>query len=235
MNKRKLISLATLIALNVGTCSSHAAPQDIDIMMNNSNLAITTEATPINSMINWASLCLVGQSLTDSAGCTPDCNRGIAAPTCNTLMRTGQVENLSGIPLPYQRTGVVVFELTQTIGTGTSALFNVTLSQKPSGYGYTCEILNANGTPATLWDTSHPTAPTSIITLDSNVSGPPFKSDSFATTITQPAGSVFYWYNNPNNPLYMMCLGYTATEPNTLQSNTACGGNESICVSYTLQ
>ena len=58
MNKRKLISLAILIVANAGTCSIHAAPQDvdIDIMMNYSNLAITTEATAINPMINWASL-----------------------------------------------------------------------------------------------------------------------------------------------------------------------------------
>lgn len=236
MSNGKLISLSTLIFASTATCSiMHAASQDI-IITGDSNVAITTTNVPTNPLIDWISLCRPGQLLTDSAGCTPDCDHGPTAITCQTLIRTGQIENLTGIPQPYLRTGIVVFKLAQLAETGTSAVFNVTLNQKPSGYGYMCEILNANGTPATLWDTTtHPPIPTSIITLDSNVSGPPFTSDNFVTTVTQPAGGVFYWYNNPNNPLYMACLGYIVNAPNTLQSNTACGGSGPICVSYTLQ
>ncbi len=236
MSNEKLISLATLLFASIATCTIYAAPQDIFIM-GDSNVAITTTTNaPVNPLIDWASLCRPGQLLTDSAGCTPDCDHGPTATTCQTLMRTGQIESLTGVPQPYLRTGIVVFKLTQLTEIEPSAVFNVTLNQKPSGYGYMCEILNTNGTPATLWDTTtHPPIPTSIITLDSNVSGPPFKSDNFVTTVTQPAGGVFYWYNNPNNSLYMACLGYIVNAPNTLQSNTACGGSGPICVSYTLQ
>lgn len=236
MGNKTLVTLTTLIFLSAATHIAYAAQQDIIIMGDDPNIAITTTNFPTNPSIDWPSLCLAGQLLTDSAGCTPDCAQGSTAITCQTLIRAGQIENLTGVRQPYLRTGMVVFKLTQLAGVGTFSVFNVTLNQKPSGYGYMCEILNANGTPATLWDTTtHPPIPTSIITLDSNISGPPFKSDDFVTTVTQPAGGVAYWYKNPNNPLYMACVGYTVSAPNTLQSNTACGGSGPVCVSYTLQ
>ncbi|MCX7114842.1 MAG: hypothetical protein NTW08_02875 [Gammaproteobacteria bacterium] len=230
MNTRKWISLAALIVAN----TVQAAPQDNDFTLQNSNFPVITDPTSSSIMLDWRALCPVDQSLTDTVGCAPDCNRDSTA-ACSMLFRAGQVENFTGIPLPYLSTGVVVFKLTQASGAGTASVLNITLNQKPSNYGYMCEILNANGTPATLWNTTRPPIPTTVVTLDSNLSGPPFKSDSYVTTVSQPSGGVFNWYNNPNNPLYMVCLGYSVTESKTLQSNVACGGTSGTCVSYTLE
>lgn len=235
MDKKYRTAIVTLLLTNTTTIMAGNINQDPNFFLLDSNLANITGATPAPSTtIDWRSLCLPGQLLTDSAGCTPDCERD-ANTACSTLFLKGQIENLTGIPRPYIRSGVVVFKLTQTANTGATALLNITLNQKPSGYGYMCEILNADATPATLWNTTHSSIPTTIITLDSNIIGPPFKSDSYATTATQPAGGVYYWYNNPNNPLYMVCLGYVTTDPNSLQSNVSCGGTGPVCVSYTLQ
>lgn len=188
--------------------------------------------------INWASLCSSSESLTDNMGCTPDCNNGSAVAACSAIFQLGQVQQLSGIPLPYLSDGVVVFKLTQ-LGIKNSAVFNVTLNQIPTDYGYMCEILNANGTPAILWDVqSKPPFPTSIITMDSNIPfGTPIKSDNFVTTVTQKAGGTNYWYNNLKNPLYMLCLGYQVDkDTDSLLSSAACGGKSGLtCVSYQLE
>ena len=199
---------------------------------------VSANFTPITitPSINWSSLCTTGQSLTDSTGCSPNCNSGSATSTCNTIFNRGQVEQLSGISLPYLNSGVVVFKLTQTGSSGSGASFNVILQQQPTGYGYMCEILNADATPAVLWDASTASSfPTSIITMDSNISAPPYLSDNFVTTIAGSQGQTKYWYNNLSNPLYMLCLGYQVTNGNNLQSNAACGGTTgATCVSYSL-
>ena len=115
------------------------------------------------------------------------------------------------------------------------ASFNVVLQQQPTGYGYMCEILNSNGTPATLWDANAtPSFPISIITMV-DISSPPYFSDNFVTTIAGSQGQTKYWYNNLSNPLYMLCLGYQVINGNNLQSNASCGGiTGATCVSYSL-
>lgn len=187
--------------------------------------------------INWSSLCPNGQSLTNSAGCAPNCNSGSAVSVCTQIFRTGQVAQMAGIASPYLDNGIVVFKLIQTGGAGTGASFNVVLQPTPNGYGYMCEILNSNATPAILWNVQQsPPFPTTVITMDSSVNpNNQIISSNFVSTVTQPAGVVNYWYSNPSNPLYMMCLGYSVTNVNQLSSNAACGGSGNACVTYTLQ
>jgi hypothetical protein len=182
----------------------------------------------------WRSFCQPGQNLTDLNGCTPDCNNPRLAPTCYMLFNIAQTEELTSIPLPYLSNGIVIFELPQHDITS-SAIFNVVLGQTPRNYGYMCQILNENATPAFLWDTTTK-AFTNIITLDFHTNKPPFKSNNFVNTVAQGTDGFGYWYTNPNNHLHMMCLGYQAVSgTNNLQSNPACGGNTGECVSYTLQ
>jgi len=193
---------------------------------------------PATATIDWSSLCTGGQSLTDSSGCTPDCTSGAAASACTTIFNTGQVSQATGVPSPALSNGVVVFRLTQT-GGGTGASFNVLLSATPTGFGYMCEILNSNATSATLWDVQAAAPfPTSVIVMDASISpNAIITSDNFVNTVTQPAGGTYYWYNNPTNPLYMMCLGYRVNGgTNQLSSNASCGGTVGPqCISYSFQ
>jgi len=233
MINRILIILALCLLGNSAAMAANPASQDWV------KTWVTANFTPKTGAINWSSLCPSGQSLTDSTGCTPNCNSGAAAATCNTVFSLGNVEQLSRIPLPYLDNGVVVFQLTQTTSTGPEVSLVIALNSAPTNYGYMCEILNANGTPATLWDAEYtPIAfPNTIITLDSNLNTPPYASDHFVNAYAQPLGSAFYWYNNPKNPLYMMCLGYqVAAGSNNLQSYPACGGTTgATCISYSIQ
>ena len=162
----------------------------------------------------------------------------MSSPVCNALFEAGQVEQLTGIPRPYLDTGVIIFKLTQ-LTPAPDDILNITLNAVPTNYGYTCEFLNANGTPAILWDIQTPYPfPTSIITLDSTVlPAKPIQSDNLVTTITQTAGLTSYWYNNIRNPLYMVCLGYQVITGTTdRQSHPVCGGTTgNTCISYLLQ
>ena len=98
-----------------------------------------------------------------------------------------------------------------------------------------CEILNADATPASLWDTTTK-AFTSIITMDYHINAAPFKSDNFINTVAQGTNGGGYWYINPDNQLYMLCIGYIANSgTNQLESSSACGGPSGSCVTYTLQ
>lgn len=183
--------------------------------------------------IEWSSLCLNGSVLTDQRGCAPNCNSGPTSLACSIILRLGQIEKLSGIPAPYVDNGAVIFKLEQT-GGGSGASFNVILNEAASNYNYSCVILNSNGTPATLWnvDTSNP-FPTSVITMDPSVGDSPIRSGNFVTTVV--TSSVRYWYNNTDNHLYMLCLGYQLSQgSNSPQSHAACGGTQPGCVSYSL-
>ena len=112
--KTKLILSNILIAgITVLTTNIHAAPnpasQDWVKTWVSANFTsqdwvkawASANFTPITPAINWSSLCSSGQSLTDSTGCSPNCNSGSAASTCNTIFNKGQVEQLSGIALPF--------------------------------------------------------------------------------------------------------------------------------------
>lgn len=202
---------------------------------------ITVSTSPAISTpkIDWDALCFQGQSLTDSTGCTPDCTNLPAALTCNAIYSVGQVEKITGIHGPYLSNGIVVFKLTQTGSAGSNALFNVVLNQGlTAGAGYACEILNADATPATLWGSQNKMPfSTSVITLESTLYA---TSNAFSNVVLQPPVDGNYrWYNNPNNPLYMLCLGYTtinSEENASLKSREACGGlTENACISYLLQ
>lgn len=187
----------------------------------------------LNTFIRWESLCRGGEIIDDANGCTPDCNTPLTAPTCNTIFNIAQTEELTNIPLPYLANGVVLFRIPQQ-NISSTAVFNVVVGQTPHNYGYMCQMLNSNATPAYIWDTTTK-AFTSIITMDYHVTAP-FKSDNFINTVAQGTNGGGYWYSNQNNPLYMMCLGYQVINgSNYLQSNTTCGGNTGECVSYTLQ
>ena len=186
--------------------------------------------------INWPSLCSGGQSLTDANGCLPDCTNGSAAPACAAIFNAGQVSQSTGVPTPVLSNGVVVFKLTQT-GGGSSASFNVFLASTPTGFGYMCEVLNSNATRATVWDASqNPAISTSVIAMDASTNpGLPITSDNFVSTVTQPAvGGPVFWYTNPSNPLYTVCLSYQLTG-NQLGSHAACGGAGNACISYSIQ
>ena len=78
--------------------------------------------------------------------------------------------------------------------------------------------------------------PTSVIVLDATVNpNAPITSDNFVNTVAQPSGTANFWYQNPANPLYMMCVGYKVNGgTNQLLSSPACSGSGSQCISYSI-
>ena len=82
-----------------------------------------------------------------------------------------------------------------------------------------------------------PAGATGVITMDASVSpNSQIVSSNFVNTVAQPAGTVNYWYNNPTNPLYMMCVSYQVNAgTNQLSSNAACGGATDQCITYSFQ
>ncbi len=191
---------------------------------------------PGKATIDWSSLCSGSQSLTSASGCTPDCNNAPASSACNTIFNASQVENISNIPLPYNSDSIVFFKLSDAANPGVA--FNITVANSVQGNGYMCEILNANGTPGTLYDQSNNNVPRSVIGMYGNDASASYQSDNFVNVLAQQSsgGTGTYWINNPNNPLYMMCVAFQVSSgPNTLVPTSGCGGNGLSCVSYTLQ
>lgn len=194
----------------------------------------STTPTPQN-FINWAALCLSDQSLSSKSGCTPDCTSQPTASICNFIFSLAKIEQNTGIQSPVLNNGVVVFELPQT-GVKKDSVFNVTLNQTPSNYGYVCEIVNSDATPAFVWDTTTK-AYTNLIVMDKHTNSAPYKSNNFVNAVAQGTnGEAGYWHTNPNNPLYMICLSYTTdNNSNYPQSSAACGGSSGKCISYSLE
>lgn len=230
MNNNLLMPLMFFLVCPVALAQGPLTPEIL--------IPASTNPTISAPEIDWGSLCFQGQSLVDPNGCTPDCNTLPTAVTCNAIYNMGQVEKITGIPRPYLSNGVVVFKLTQTGSKGSNALFNIFLNKGlTASTGYACEILNADATPAILWDSQNKIPfSTNVITLESTVHA---ASNAFANAVLQPAVGNYRWYNNPNNPLYMICLGYIVTDTEegaSLRSREACGGPAgNACISYLLE
>ena len=237
----KLSSALCLALLSPTMIMAAPNPVSQDWVKNWVTTFVTANFAPISTgstAINWSSLCSGSQTLESANGCTPDCTTSPAAATCTQIFAAGQVPQLTGVPLPYLSNGVVVFKLTEVInagnnfGTGAS-LFLFLNANLAASTGYNCEILNSNGTPATVYQTSTPYS-TSIITMDDGLTGPNWKSANYVNVNSSSGG--YLWFQNASNPLYMMCLGYQVpANSNYIKSYPACGGTGTnpACVSYT--
>ena len=229
--KRNMIHL---ISLFVFTLKAYAVTDSSEVPM----LTISNDVVQ-NTAINWPALCLNDQDLLNATGCTPDCNSIAMAGTCNQLFNASRIEKTSYISRPYSSNGVFIYQLNPVLATK-NARFTLVVAAAPApGNGYICELLYRDGTPATLWNTrSKVGVSSSTIAIDSSCIQP-CKSSNYTNYMVQLDGSsqTYFWYNNPNEPLYLLCLAYnqTGTVPAQLQSISGCSGTSGDCVSYLLQ
>ena len=223
-----------LISLFIFTLKAYAITESSDVPM----LTINNDIAK-STVIDWPALCLNDQELLSANGCTPDCNGIAMAGTCNQLFNASRVEKIAYISRPYNSQGVFVFQLNPVLATK-NAKFNIVVAAAPaSGNGYICELLYRDGTPATLWNTrSKIGVSSSTIAIDSSCIHP-CKSSNYTNYMVQRDGSsqTYFWFNDPNEPLYLLCLAYnqTGTVPAQLQSTSGCSGTSGDCVSYLLQ
>lgn len=190
---------------------------------------------PLPRTINWPSLCPSGHSLNGIDGCTPDCtDPNVSCPTDPTR----------GLPrlttFPSLNNGAVVFQLPQT-GVSSNSALRLQTNNLPSNYGYMCQVLNADGSPVTLYALETIPTPQIVATSLINMSGDIVPngtniSSPLVNSIAQPLSpSNGLWYQNPTNPLYLFCLGYQRTPGSSiLRSSPACGGAGSNCLQYSL-
>jgi hypothetical protein len=232
---RYLVSALLFLTSTAQSMPSPAIPhfaQNNPTRMNSSTYQTTRPLK--QGPINWSSLCQGGQLLEDNSGCMPDCTDKPTAATCNIIFQNSRIEQLTGIQSPFQSDGVILFALPQK-GVSRNAILNVLLHQAPRSYGYVCEVLNSDATPASIWDTNTK-AFTNHIIMDQHIKTPPYKSSNFVNVVAQGTNGEGYWHSNPNNPLYLICLSYTVDDKaNFPQSTSGCGGTSGSCVSYSLQ
>jgi hypothetical protein len=182
---------------------------------------------PSQVTINWPSLCLSGQSLTSLSGCTPDCTD--SSVSCPATSARG----LPGLSAPsYLKNGVIVFQLTQT-GSLPNPALTIQTTSLPSHRGYMCDVLNSDGSPVTLYAVSSSPNPRIVTTHSIDIVN---TSSRLFTSVAQPLSSLTgLWYQNPNNPLYLVCLGYQrAPGSSVLQPSPVCGGTGNACINYSL-